>query len=87
MLCYLHLCATAGITVTDYIDHATGIMIETSNGGGKFTEATLNPSVTITDDSMAEIAKGLHKKANELCFVANSLNFPIYHKPIFEITT
>ncbi len=81
MLWYLHLCAVAGITVTDYIDHATAIMIETANGGGKFTAATLNPITTITDISMAAKANELHKKANELCFIANSLNFPVYHKP------
>lgn len=87
MLWYLHLCAMAGIIVTDYIDNATGIMIETANGGGKFTEATLNPIVTITDISMTERANELHKKANELCFVANSLNFPVYHKPTCTTTT
>ena len=81
MLWYLHLCAVAGIIVTDYIDNATGIMLETANGGGKFTEATLNPTVTITDILMTDKANDLHKKANELCFVANSLNFPVYHKP------
>jgi len=84
MLWYLHLCAVAGI-ITDYIDGATGIMIETANGGGKFTEITLNPTVTITDISMKEKANELHKKANELCFVANSLNFPVYHKPVCTI--
>ena len=81
MLWYLHLCAMAGIIVTDYIDNATGIMIETANGGGKFTEATLNPTVTLTDISMTEKANELHKKTNELCFIANSLNFPVYHNP------
>ena len=81
MLWYLHLCATAGIIVTDYIDNAKGVMIETPDGGGKFTEATLYPKVTITDILMTEKANELHKKANELCFVANSLNFPVYHKP------
>ncbi len=81
MLWYLHLCAMEGIIVTNYIDNATGIMIETANGGGKFTEATLNPIVTITDISMTEKANEIHNKANELCFVANSLNFPVYHKP------
>jgi organic hydroperoxide reductase OsmC/OhrA len=81
MLWYLHLCAMAGIIVTDYIDNATAILIETENGGGKFTEATLHPIVTITDISMIEKANELHKRANELCFVANSLNFPVNHKP------
>ncbi len=81
MLWYLHLCVVAGIIVTHYIDNATGIMIETANGGGKFTEVTLNPMVTVTDISMIEKANELHKNANELCFIANSLNFPVYHKP------
>lgn len=81
MLWYLHLCAVAGVIVTDYIDNATGTMIETSNGGGKFTEITLHPAVTITNSTMTEKATELHKKANELCFVANSLNFPVSHKP------
>lgn len=86
MLWYLHLCAVAGIIVTEYIDHATAVMIETANGGGKFTEATLNPIVTITDMALAEKANELHKKANELCFIANSLNFLVYHKPTCKTT-
>jgi organic hydroperoxide reductase OsmC/OhrA len=81
MLWYLHLCAVAGIVVTDYIDNSTGIMVETANGGGRFTEVTLNPIVSITDISMTEKANELHKNANQLCFVANSLNFPVFHKP------
>ncbi len=82
MLFYLHLCAVAGITVTKYVDNVTGIMVETENGDGKFTEVTLCPTVTISDSSMVQKANELHKKANELCFIANSLNFPVYHKPI-----
>jgi organic hydroperoxide reductase OsmC/OhrA len=81
MLWYLHLCAMAGVIVTGYIDNATGIMIETPDGGGKFTAITLYPTVTVTDNSMTEKANELHKKANELCFIANSLNFPVSHKP------
>src|SRR5690554_4873411 len=43
MLMYLHLCADAGIIVVEYLDHATGTMIQTPNGGGQFTDVTLNP--------------------------------------------
>jgi organic hydroperoxide reductase OsmC/OhrA len=82
MLWYLHLCAVEGIIITNYIDNATGIMVETSNGGGKFTEITLHPTVIVENSSMTETANELHNKANELCFIANSLNFPVYHKAI-----
>ncbi len=82
MLWYLHLCSEAGVVVTDYIDNATGIMIETSNGGGQFTEVTLNPIVTVTEQHMIDKANKLHKKANKLCFIANSINFPVKHNPM-----
>ncbi len=85
MLWYLHLCALHGVIVSNYIDNATGTMMETENGGGKFTEATLHPIITIADVLMKEKAQELHKKANELCFIANSLNFPVYHKPAYKI--
>jgi len=78
MLSYLHLCAEAGVVITDYADNAIGIMMETSNGGGHFTEVTLNPIVIVTETSMIEKANELHKKANEMCFIANSVNFPVH---------
>ncbi len=85
MLWYLHLCADAGIVVTNYSDQATGTMTETANGGGKFTEVVLHPSVTITNEVMLEKATSLHHKANVLCYIANSCNFPILHKPVIIV--
>lgn len=81
MLWYLHLCAEAGVIVVDYHDDARGIMIETIDGGGKFSEVTLNPVVTVKDASMIEKATALHAKANKLCFIANSVNFRVIHRP------
>ncbi|GLB52959.1 peroxiredoxin [Neptunitalea chrysea] len=86
MLWYLHLCTTNHIIVTDYKDHATGIMDEEQDGRGKFSEVTLFPEVTITNPKQIDLANSLHKKANEMCFIANSCNFVIHHKPII-ITT
>lgn len=87
MLWYLHLAAEAGITVVDYVDKASGTMIETSDGGGHFTEVTLQPTVTITEQTMIDKANELHKKANELCFIARSVNFPVHHKPTCNART
>ncbi len=85
MLWYLHLCATAGVIVTDYVDHATGIMEETADSGGRFTAVTLHPVVTVTEKGMIEKANEQHKKANELCFISNSLNFPVHHDPLCNV--
>lgn len=81
MLSYLHLCAVAGIVVIDYSDTATGTMTQTADGGGHFTEVTLNPVVVVGDESMVDKANELHHQANKLCFIANSCNFPVLHKP------
>lgn len=87
MLWYLHLCAEAGVVVTAYVDNAAGTMVETADGGGHFTEITLAPVITLADITLAEKATALHEKANELCFIANSVNFPVYHKPVFNAAT
>ncbi len=80
MLSYLHVCVVAGVVVTAYEDEATGVMRETPDGGGHFTEVTLHPVVTIADASMADLANELHEKASKLCFIANSVNFPVHHQ-------
>lgn len=85
MLWYLHLCAEAGIIVTGYTDHAKGVMQEDEDGSGRFTEVTLNPVVTVAEDSMIAEANGLHEKAHELCFIAKSVNFPVFHKATVQI--
>jgi organic hydroperoxide reductase OsmC/OhrA len=81
MLWYLHLCAEAGVVVVDYSDNATGTMEETADGGGRFTEVTLYPKVIVSDESMVAKANELHHKANKMCFIANSVNFPVLHQP------
>jgi organic hydroperoxide reductase OsmC/OhrA len=85
MLWYLHLCCKDGVVVTNYLDNAKGVMIVTENGGGKFESVTLHPTVTVKDISMVDKAISLHEKANELCFIANSLNFKIQHVPIIIV--
>lgn len=81
MLWYLHLCSVAGIVVVEYTDDATGTMNENADGSGQFTHVTLHPKVVITDASRSEEANLLHHKANEMCFIARSCNFPVTHEP------
>lgn len=81
MLWYLHLCSEAKIIVVDYGDRAVGKMMETEDGGGKFTEVILKPTVTITATSDRAVATHLHEQAHHLCFIANSVNFPVRCEP------
>jgi organic hydroperoxide reductase OsmC/OhrA len=76
-LAYLHLCADAGIVVTAYVDHAEGWMAQTPDGGGHFTRVLLHPQVTVAAGSDVAKAKELHHQAHALCFIANSVNFPV----------
>jgi organic hydroperoxide reductase OsmC/OhrA len=84
MLWYLHLCSVSGVVVESYVDEADGEMIELESGAGRFTEVTLRPRVVVADQAMTEPALALHAQASEHCFIANSVNFPVLHRP--EVT-
>jgi len=80
MLSYLHVCAVGGVVVTAYTDRATGTMEETGGGAGHFTRAVLRPQVEVASPEMADKARSLHAEAHRLCFIANSVNFPVTHE-------
>jgi organic hydroperoxide reductase OsmC/OhrA len=77
MLWFLHLCAEHGIVVTAYTDQPGGRMEETPDGGGHFVEVVLRPEVTVKAGVDASVAADLHERAHALCFIANSMNFPV----------
>ncbi|WP_037906672.1 OsmC family protein [Actinacidiphila yeochonensis] len=85
LLSYLHVCAVGGVVVTAYTDQASGTMVETGDGGGRFTEAVLRPVVQVASADMAEQAIALHERAHHLCFIANSVNFPVRHEPVVTV--
>ncbi|WP_396601424.1 OsmC family protein [Algibacter sp. R77976] len=79
MMSYLYVCSQNNIEVLSYSDTAEAFLDVEASGSGRFTKVTLKPVVTIKDASQIELAKALHTKANNLCFIANSCNFPIEH--------
>ena len=85
-LWYLHLCADAGVVVTDYVDHAEGCMVE-DDEGGRFRRVVLRPVVTLAPGSDAERARALHQEAHRLCFIANSVRFPVEHEPELHVAS
>ena len=80
MLWYLHLCADAGIVVISYSDEAKGTL-NLDPVRSRFTSVILHPVVTITDPSKKDLALSLHDDAHHKCFISNSCNFPITHRP------
>src|SRR5438094_5404944 len=87
MLWVLHLCSDAGIVITAYADDATGVMVEDEDGSGQFSRGLLRPRMTITDGSRVEEARGIHATANQLCFIARSVNFTVEHEPVVTSAT
>lgn len=79
LLSYLYACVAAGVVVTAYSDEASGTMKEDGRGSGAFVEVTLRPRVVVADASMIPAAEEAHAAANALCFIANSVNFPVHH--------
>lgn len=79
LLTYLYLAAQNGIRVESYTDDATG-EIELDGDAGRFTRVTLRPVVTISSGDPG-LAMELHQPAQEKCFVAASVNFPVRHEP------
>ncbi|GAB3604214.1 OsmC family protein [Microbacterium aureliae] len=86
LLSYLHACVRAGVVVTAYRDEASGVMVEDGRGGGAFREVVLRPHVTVAEESMRDAATAAHAQAHEWCFIANSVNFPVRHEPVIEVS-
>jgi organic hydroperoxide reductase OsmC/OhrA len=83
LLSYLAECARAGVQVVEYEDQCTATMTF-KDGKMRIVEATLRPRVKVAQGTDLDKAESLHQAANEACFIANSVNFPIHHYP--EVT-
>ena len=84
MMSYLYVCSQNGIEVMEYSDNAEATLEVAPDGSGRFTEVRLYPKVKIANPNKIEEALELHTKANQLCFIANSCNFPVLHNATCE---
>ncbi|OXA76968.1 Organic hydroperoxide reductase OsmC/OhrA [Flavobacterium aquidurense] len=85
MMSYLYVCSQNGIEVLEYSDNAKATLEVAIDGSGRFVEVLLKPKVKILNSDKKELALELHKKANQLCFIANSCNFPVLHEASCEV--
>jgi len=83
-LSYVALCARAGINVIAYEDEAEGTMDKVDRVE-RFTEVRLRPKVTVAPGSDPEKARALHERAHAICFIANSVNFPVRNEPTITV--
>ncbi|MBI4364023.1 MAG: OsmC family protein [Candidatus Latescibacteria bacterium] len=83
-LSYAALCARGGVNLVSYEDEASGIM-QRVEGVVRFTEVVLRPKVGIAAGSDPDKARALHEKAHAICFIANSVNFPVRNEPTIAV--
>lgn len=77
MLWFLSLCRKKGFEVASYEDDAEGVL-----EGKRFSSATLRPRVRWADEPPEpEAIEALHQRSHELCFIANSVSFPVSVEP------
>ena len=81
LLSYLHVAVKHGVVVTGFEDRATGEMVVTDDDAGHFVRVDLHPRVALADESQRALADTLHAEARRLCFIANSVSFPVHHHP------
>lgn len=79
MLWYLHLCSVNHVTVLEYRDAAVGVMEEREDGSGAFVRVVLKPVVKVGAGDDVARAHALHAEAHHMCFIANSVKFPVEH--------
>jgi organic hydroperoxide reductase OsmC/OhrA len=77
MLWFLALARKKGFEVASYEDDAEGVL-----DGKRFSSATLRPTVRWAGDPPdPDAIETLHHRAHELCFIANSVEFPVGVEP------
>jgi organic hydroperoxide reductase OsmC/OhrA len=77
MLWFLALAGKRGFELASYEDDAEGVL-----DGKRFTSATLRPRVRWAGDPPdPDAIEALHRRSHELCYIANSVEFPVEVEP------
>ncbi len=84
MLSYLAMCSKFKLPIVSYTDSVSATL-ELAMTGGRFTQMTLRPRCVFASGADADKARELHHKAHEICFIANSVNFPITIEAQIEV--
>ncbi|MBL8516064.1 MAG: OsmC family protein [Betaproteobacteria bacterium] len=83
MLTYLAIAGKKRMGILGYEDRASGTLAVGPTGKMQMTACVLRPVVTLPKGSNLADARAMHDKAHANCFMANSVNFPVTHEPVF----
>jgi organic hydroperoxide reductase OsmC/OhrA len=82
MLFFVDFARRAGFVVDEYVDEAEGVLKKRADGKMAMTRVTLRPRVTWGGDPPDEATiAGLHHRAHEECFIANSVTADVTVAP------
>jgi len=82
MLFFLDLASRKGLDVASYTDQAVGEMAQREDGRTAMIAATLRPKAEFVGEADWALVEQLHHRAHELCYIANSVNFPVTVDPV-----
>ncbi len=77
MLFFLDLASRAGLVVSRYVDRAVGTVDRRDDGREAMTGVTLCPEIDFVQAADPDEVAALHHGAHALCYIANSVNFPV----------
>jgi organic hydroperoxide reductase OsmC/OhrA len=82
MLFFLDLASRKGLDIAAYTDAAQGEMNKREDGRTAMVRAILRPRVQFVGRADPALVEQLHQQAHELCYIANSVNFPVKVEPV-----
>jgi len=86
MLFFLSFAAAGGWRVDDYSDDAVGVMGKNAAGRIAMVRVTLRPRIAFSGERLPSRAdlEGLHHRAHEECYIANSVTTDVRCEPVFD---
>ncbi len=86
MLTFLHLASRAGFQIDSYDDEAVGVMTKNAADAYWVSRVTLRPRIRCSGSLLPSVEdmRGLHRRAHEECFIANSIKTEVVVDPVRE---
>ena len=82
MLFFLDLASRKSLDIASYVDTAVAEVGQREDGRTAMLSVVLHPQVEFVGDADPALIEQLHHKAHELCYIANSVNFPVTVEPV-----